>query len=75
MDDDLGLGEEEEEEEDEHLVELFQSAADHLAANIASIKGDATRLQLYGLYKQSTSGACSGSRPSFWQGVAAQAKW
>jgi acyl-CoA-binding protein len=51
------------------LDELFHAAADHLGQLVTAAPAavpDSRKLQLYGLYKQATVGACDTAKPAFW---------
>lgn len=51
------------------LEETFHAAADHLGQLVTAAPAavpDSMKLQLYGLYKQATIGACSTAKPAFW---------
>ena len=51
-------------------ADVFQEAVAHVAKPNGSRQTDATKLALYGLYKQATQGDCSGDSPSFFNVVA-----
>eukprot|EP00877_Chromochloris_zofingiensis_P003223 jgi/Chrzof1/12901/Cz07g11180.t1 len=61
----------------EQREDRFHDAADHLAnlvtANPKSVS-DSSKLQLYGLYKQATTGDCNTRKPRFWD-MSGKSKW
>lgn len=70
--------EEEQEEDDDELDEVFSAATAFVAAAAADrlserVSGD-VQLQLYGLYKVATQGACSAPQPPALK-MTARAKW
>lgn len=58
---------------DEEDDPAFGAATAFVAAHVAEID-DASKLKLYGLYKQATTGPCSESKPSFFD-FKRRAKW
>lgn len=51
----------------------FQAAADFVESHASNVT-DGRKLDLYGLYKQATSGPCSTAKPSFFD-LRGRAKW
>jgi len=51
----------------------FQAAADFVESHASNV-ADGRKLDLYGLYKQATSGPCSTAKPSFFD-LRGRAKW
>lgn len=51
----------------------FQAAADFVELHVSEL-GDGAKLQLYGLYKQASSGPCGTAKPSFFD-FKGRAKW
>ena len=54
--------------DEDELDDAFEAAAAFVVAVASSTKlNDEDALRIYGLYKQATEGACTSSRPGFWE--------
>ena len=58
---------------DEEDDPAFEAASAFVAAHVAQIDDD-SKLKLYGLYKQATTGPCTVAKPSFFD-FKGRAKW
>lgn len=58
---------------DEQDDPAFEAASAFVAAHVSDIDDD-SKLKLYGLYKQATTGPCTATKPSFFD-FKGRAKW